>query len=135
MKEVKTMGENHTKKFQFKKKDWLLIGIIVIVAGAAFLFHELIGGKGAGVVTVKVDGVLEGTYMLSKDQEISINGGTNILTIKDGKADMKEADCPDQLCVHQKAISKNHESIICLPHKVVVEVESAESGKLDGISN
>ena len=84
---------------------------------------------------MKVDGVLEGTYMLSKDQEISINGGTNILTIKDGKADMKEADCPDQLCVHQKAISKNHESIICLPHKVVVEVESAESGKLDGISN
>lgn len=129
------MGENNTKKFQFKKKDWLLMGIIVVVAGAAFLFHELLGGKGAGVVTVKVDGVLEGTYTLSEDQEISINEGTNRLVIKDGKADMEEADCPDQLCVHQKAISKNHESIICLPYKVVVEVESTESGKLDGISN
>ena len=52
------MGENHTKKFRFKKKDWLLIGIIVVVAGAAFLFHELIGGEGAGVISVKVDGCL-----------------------------------------------------------------------------
>ena len=41
---------------------------------------------GADTVTVKVDGKVTGTYPLAKDQKIRINGGTNILTIKNGKA-------------------------------------------------
>ena len=35
---------------------------------------------------------------------------------------MKWADCEDQLCVHQKEITLENESIICLPNKVIVEV-------------
>ena len=66
---------------------------------------------------------------------IRINGGTNILTIKNGKAKMTDADCPDQLCVHQKAASKNHESIICLPNKVVVEVDGSEESEFDAVAN
>ena len=63
------------------------------------------------------------------------NCGTNILTIKNGKAKMTDADCPDQLCVHQKAASKNHESIICLPNKVVVEVDGSEESEFDAVAN
>lgn len=120
-------------KIKLKKKDWALIVIILCVAALAFLLHEVIGGSGAGKVVVKVAGEIEGTYDLSEDQEIEINGGTNILQIKGGKADMIEADCPDQLCVHQKDISRSHESIICLPNKVTVEIESAESSEYDAV--
>ena len=102
----------------WKKKDAVLILTVLLIAGAAFGVHEFAGGDGADTVTVKVDGKVTGTYPLAKDQKIRINGGTNILTIKNGKAKMTDADCPDQLCVHQKAASKNHESIICLPNKV-----------------
>ena len=101
----------------------------------AFFLHNLLGAKGANCVVVKVDGKIEGTYSLGEDQEISINGGTNTLVIKNNRAKMKEADCPDQLCVNQKAISKNNESIICLPNKVVVEVESSENSEFDAVSN
>lgn len=114
-------------KIKLEKRDKLLIVIVVCVALCAFLAHQIIGGDGAGKVTVKVNGELKGTYSLAEDQTIEINGGTNILQIKNGKADMTEADCPDQLCVNQRAISRQGESIICLPHKVVVEVESSES--------
>ena len=31
------------------------------------------------------------------------------------------ADCPDKLCTKQPAVDKNGESIICLPHQVVIE--------------
>lgn len=117
------------------KRDKLLIVIVVCVALCAFLAHQIIGGDGAGKVTVKVNGELKGTYSLAEDQTIEINGGTNILQIKNGKADMTEADCPDQLCVNQRAISRQGESIICLPHKVVVEVESSESSELDAVTN
>lgn len=122
-------------KVNLKKNDWILIIIIVCVAGLAFLLHEVIGGKGANCVTVKVDGRIEGVYSLAEDQKIEINNGSNILQIKNGEADMIEADCPDKLCVHQKPVSKNHENIICLPNKVVVEVDSSENSEFDAVTN
>ena len=90
--------------------------------------------KEAGEVLVTVDGQEYGRYALSKDVDIPIND-TNYLIIKDGKADMLEANCPDHICVDQKAISKTGETIVCLPNKVIVEVRSAESPELDAVTN
>ena len=118
-----------------KKKDIILIVTILLAAFLAYFLHEIIGSGSAGSVTVKVNGVIEGSYSLSRDQEIEINGGTNHLSIQNGKADMTEADCPDKLCVSQKEISKNGESIICLPNKVIVEVENSEENEFDAVSN
>ena len=36
------------EKIDLQKKDWVLIAIIIFVAGLAFLMHHFIGGKGAG---------------------------------------------------------------------------------------
>ena len=120
---------------KLKKNDIVLIAIIVTVALLAFFLHNVIGGKGASCVTIKVNGEIEGVYSLSEEQEIEINGGSNILQIKNGKADMIEADCPDKLCVNQKAVSKNGENIICLPNKVIVEVDSSENSEIDAVTN
>lgn len=122
-------------KTGLKKKDWLLILIILCVAGLTVLAHTYIGGRGVNKVVVKVDGVIQGTYSLSEDGRIEINDGTNVIEISNGKADMIKADCPDQLCVNQKAVSRNHENIICLPNKVVVEVESVEESEYDAVTN
>ena len=62
--------------------------------------------------------------------------GTNVMQIKDGKVTMKKADCKDQICADHKAIEKSGETIVCLPHKVVIEIRS-EDGKeqeLDGVT-
>ena len=88
--------------------------------------------SGAGV-TVTVDGDVYGTYSLAEAQEIDING-TNHLSIHDGEADMADADCPDKLCVHQRAISRDRETIVCLPNRVVVEVTGAEEPAFDSIA-
>ncbi len=111
-----------------------MIAAILFTAASAALWHMRAGEAGQGLVTVTVDGYEEGTYDLSETQTVSIHGGSNILEIKDGAADMVEADCPDKLCVHQKAISKNGESIICLPNKVVVTVEGSEERDYDAIA-
>jgi len=42
--------------------------------------------------------------------------------IEGGEAYLKEADCPDGLCVGMGKISRSGQSIICLPHKVVVDI-------------
>ena len=117
-----------------KKKDWILITVILCVAGLTVLVHTFIGGAGTNRVIVKIEGAIEGIYSLSEDREIELNGGTNLLQIKNGQASMLEADCPDQLCVHQKPVSLNHESIICLPNKVVMEVESGTGREFDAVT-
>ncbi len=120
---------------RLSKKDMILIITVLFVALLLFLIYSMTGKKTGSTITIKVDGEIQGTYSLSEEQEISINNGTNILKIQDGKADMTEADCPDKLCVNQKAISKNKENIICLPNKVVVEVDSDENNELDAVTN
>ena len=49
--------------------------------------------------------------------------------IKDGKVNMIEADCPDHLCMKQKAITDAGGTIVCLPNKVVIEGEKAAHSK------
>ena len=51
----------------------------------------------------------------------------NTLVIKDGEASMTEADCPDGICVAHRPIKNTGESIVCLPHKIVVEIQSEEN--------
>ena len=115
-----------------KKNDWILAGVIVVSAVAILLFQFTRGDSGAGEVTVTVDGELFGTYSLAEDQSVDI-GGTNRLIIRDGTAQMEWADCPDQVCVDHSAISREGESMICLPNQVVVSVESGEEAEMDGM--
>lgn len=51
----------------------------------------------------------------------------NLISITDGKVTMEAADCRDQICVHHKPIMSERESIICLPHKLVIEISGSGS--------
>lgn len=117
-----------------KKQDWILFGIIVAVALAGYLFYTFAVQEPGQVVVVAVDGQEYGRYPLSEDQEIVVGEG-NRLVIRDGSAYMIWADCPDQLCVRQKSISRTGETIVCLPNRVVATVEGEESdGGLDAVA-
>ena len=117
-----------------KKNDLILIVAILLVAGSIYLCNTIFSKKGNEYVVVSVDGKEYGKYKLDTEQKISINN-TNTLVIKNGKVDMIEADCPDKLCVHQKPISMDNESIICLPNKVVVEIVSETKNTIDSVAN
>ena len=117
---------------EMKKNDWILGGGIVLAAGMIFLFQLLRDSGGAKEVTISADGDVFGTYSLEEDQTVEI-GGTNRLVIEDGTARMEWADCPDQICVNHRPVSRNGESIICLPNEVVVSVKGGEEAELDGV--
>ena len=117
-----------------KKNDWILVVVILVLAGVGFLVYTSFGKQTAGIVKVSVDGELFGTYSLEKEQEIKIND-TNRMIIKDSQVDMIEADCPDQICVDHKTISKNKETIVCLPNKVIIEIVGGEDVEMDAVAN
>ena len=107
-----------------KKKlfgDLVLILSLLFVGILVFLIIELTKTEGS-TVSVTVNGESVAEYSLSEDGEYPINGGTNILIISDGKAYLKEANCPDKLCVNQGKISMSGERIVCLPNKVMIEI-------------
>lgn len=105
--------------------DIVLILVLLIVGLSVFLIIELTREAGAGV-RVYSDGEIVAEYSLSFDGEYTLNGGTNILVIKDGKAYVTHADCPDKLCMKQGKISKTGEKIVCLPNRISIEVFGAD---------
>ena len=54
--------------------------------------------------------------------ELPVDRSYNLFSIADGTVTMEAADCRDQICVNHKPIMSERESIICLPHKLVVEM-------------
>ena len=115
-----------------KKNDWILAACILLAAVAILLFQFVRSDSGAGKVSVTVDGEIFGTYSLAEDQTVDIDG-TNRLVIENGTAEMEWADCPDQICVNHRAVSREGESIICLPNQVVISVTDGEEAELDGV--
>ena len=57
-----------------------------------------------------------------ENPEVPDKGIYNLLSIADGAVRMEAADCRDQICVRHRPVSAGGESIICLPHKLVVEI-------------
>ena len=108
-----------------RKKDIILILGILAVAAAFYLWNRGKEKQGGDVVLVEVDGEEYGQYDLGKDAQIDIRSktGYNQLVIEGGKAHMEQADCPDEYCVDKGEIYQNGETIICLPHKVVVTIK------------
>lgn len=122
-----------------EEKDLFLGGGILFAACVLFLVMNLmqyVQAKESGQkenqekqVVIKVDGEVYGRYSLDEDQVIEVQEGDfyNRVRIEDGKAYMEEADCPDGYCEEQGKINNRSQTIVCLPHKLVVEIEEVEN--------
>lgn len=120
-----------------KKNDVLLLAGILLSSIIIFVVMLLIGGAhGEGedkYVLVTVDGGVYGEFPLSEDTVVSVDEllGHNTIVISGGQVCISEADCPDRYCVKHSAVSKIGGTIICLPHKLVVEIKSYGKGAAD----
>ena len=108
-----------------KKRDFILVGAILLVIIIAFAVTSLIKEDGAYVV-VRVDGKEVAKYSLTVDGEYELNGGTNVLKIEGGKAYLISANCPDHLCVKQGRVDESGETITCLPNRLTVTVYGSD---------
>ena len=119
-----------------KKQNFIFI-IVLVVVSLILLFFLFLGKERqeGNKVLIYVDGTLVQEVSLETENEILIHGnpGDNILVIQNGKAYMKEASCENHICIQQGEISKNGETIICLPNQILVEV-SAESQEMDAVA-
>lgn len=107
-----------------KKRD-IILALMMILLGIAGYGVIRLGQKKGSQVVIYVDQKEIGRYDLDTDttKEIQTAKGTNTLVIENGMAYVTDADCPDQVCIRMGKISKTGENIVCLPHKLVIQVE------------
>ncbi len=121
-----------------KKKHWiLLLGGIILLSLMMLLIPGFFSPE-EPVAEIFRDGVLIQTINLDNTSDaltIPIIQGKqeNILEVSGGGIRMKSANCPDKLCVHQGRIDSGASPIVCLPHRLVIQVRDGYSAT-DAIS-
>lgn len=117
-----------------KRKDWLIIGIVLAVSLSLFLLRPASLGTSSGTayLRITVPGKSFPLTPLTGSSEIEItqeDGSHNVVEVFEGGFRMKESDCHNQDCVHQGDVTLSNiaerplaNQIICLPHKVVLEL-------------
>ena len=102
-----------------------MLAIVLLAAlGAAFF----IANTPRGAVRIYQDGVLIDSFDLYDTERRSFAiendaGGINIISVEYGRIRISEANCPDGLCVRQGWISGGTRPIVCLPHRLVINLE------------
>ncbi|RRD95136.1 NusG domain II-containing protein [Clostridiales bacterium COT073_COT-073] len=123
---------------KIKKGDLILLaGFLLLAVVGFYLARHSLSGSGDQVV-IKQDGKIIATYSLNQEREIPLKTewGQNTVVIRDGRVFMAAADCRDQYCVKHRPIMTNNDMIICLPHKLVVEIVKTQMDEeVDSIAN
>lgn len=119
------------------RNDFLIILIVLSVAVIFHLSYKRLSYKSAeyvciydqNVCVLKLDLAHDHSYMF-----VTADGHFNQIIIQNAQVSVTDADCTDKICVRHKSISYNGESIICLPHKMVVTISGKDNLGLDGIT-
>ncbi len=112
-------------------KTWIVIfAAVLVICAAAFL---LLKGRGASgrIAVIRVDGEIYekidlDTVAVAYDMEIKTEFGYNKLHIEHDGISVTEADCRDHICMDQGKVSKSGVPIVCLPHRLTVEIEGED---------
>ncbi len=110
------------------KSDCIILAMLFIIGLLASFLIYMPSNSSGEFVEIRINGNVTQHYSLSEDRTETIRTeyGTNTFCIKDGTVSMEHADCHDQICVTTNGISRAGQTIVCLPHKVVLAVTTEE---------
>lgn len=120
-----------------KRNDGILLLFLLLLAVMFFAFQSKPSSVKADSIAVSTDGKHYGTWRLDSPQTISVvtSHGRNDIVIKDNAAFIISADCANRDCVRQQKISKIGDTIVCLPHQLVIEGKSENRvAEVDAVS-
>ena len=112
----------------------VIAAVAVLLVAAILLWHPWQrSDAGETLVIVTPDETFE--YALSENHtlEIESRGVHLCIEIADGKAFVRESDCPDGVCVASASVSKTGETIICAPAGVSITVKGGD-GDVDFVA-
>lgn len=114
------------KKIIVKKDFFIILAIVltgIIVVSVSFIMKKTNHGKTA-VISVDSE-IIEKVYLETHENNtFSIENIKGVVfEVNKGKIRIIESDCPDKICVKTDFINSKSEKIVCLPKKLIVEIE------------
>ena len=111
-----------------------LVALAVALLAAACVAFTWLGSTDTDLqAVISVDGEEVERIDLTKlaepaEKVVQANGYTLHLTMDASGVTMAESDCPTQDCVHTGTVSRSGQSIVCLPARVIVQLEGTVEG-------
>lgn len=104
-----------------------MFSALLLICSAAFVLLKSLGTPGI-TANISIDGELYRSIDLHAvavpyDIVIETEFGRNTVHVEHGAISVTDADCPDLICVHQGRISTDALPIVCLPHRLVIEIQ------------
>lgn len=120
-------------KHIIKKWDILLVVVLLVLSFIPEGLFYLSGNDAAAHNTyavIQIDGKVYKEVPLSGHHgtdviPIRTDDGYNLVVVKDDTIGIVEADCPDKICISEGFVSRPGATVVCLPHKLLIEVKSA----------
>ncbi len=137
MKVVYTLKlKDFAKNSLLRPWDGIIVVILILLSFAPVVVFSLNRvSSPTQEAVLSVDGKELKTFDLSnKSQTYTYryedkDGDYNLIEVKGNRIRIKEADCGDQICVRRGWIDQSGETIVCLPHKLVIEIKSSDGGE------
>lgn len=112
-----------------------LTGAFLLILCAGSLLCILIphDASSACVADIYQDGTLLTSIALDQVQApytftiTGTDGGENQVEVRPGSIGILSADCPDGLCVRQGFLDAPGIPVVCLPHRLVIQLRPADS--------
>lgn len=123
-----------------KKFDKLIIAFFICLAIVLGIFFKINRKTDTSTkwVEISVKGNLYKKVMLQKSTKekiiIKTDLGENTVLIENGGVRILESNCSNQICVKDGFKDKPGEVLVCLPHKVVVQIKGENKSDIDGVS-
>ena len=112
-----------------KTKYWVLLLALILAACIGLSIPLLLPGQEAAYAEIVSDGQVLHRVDLHLDRQFSVttpSGGSNTVTVKDGRIAVTEANCPDHYCM-ERGFCNSGSPIVCLPNRLVINF----SGELE----
>lgn len=115
------MNKLHT---YFKKGDIIIIILILLIGISVFFIPKNSDNK---ICVIKQNNKIVKTIVLTDNTNDVVNIHSDYDTtikVQNGEVFVEKSTCPNQICVNSGKISHNHQSIACIPNKVLIEIHS-----------
>ncbi|MCB2293724.1 NusG domain II-containing protein [Clostridium algoriphilum] len=115
----------------------ILLIVVVIALGATSIYKMSIKGS-ENIAVIKHAGKVIRTIDLNKvveSEKFTIKTDKdhyNIIEVKHNSISIIAADCPHKECVKSGSISNPGEMIVCLPYKLIINIQGHQDKSIDG---
>lgn len=133
---MQNLSDEEINSRKVTRFEILLIALILFFSIAAILWIRSGDPKGykegSMAVIYQGDKVLE-KVGLEKDKIFFLPDGKMQIEVNKSRVRVAWSDCPKQICVKTGWIKNPWEVIVCVPNKVLIEIEAADIPALDAV--